>query len=105
MRPHGYAAMASTFNPQGTSSQAARYEIRVKGHLDPGWAERLGGLTATYENGGETLLAGLVVDQAALHGLLKAIRDLGVLLISVRRIAPEAGEAELRGSVLAPERN
>ncbi len=69
------------------------YAIRVAGHLDgqsAGWFE---GLTITLEAGGETLLAGVVVDQPALFGLLKKVRDLGLPLISVQRIA-EAGEPQ-----------
>src|ERR1043165_1496300 len=59
------------------------YEIRIKGHLDDRWADWFGGLTLTREDNGETLLAGEVVDQAALHGLLRQVRDLGMPLISV----------------------
>ena len=59
------------------------YEIRLKGHLDDRWAERFEGLTITLEENGDTLLTGPVVDQAALHGLLKKVRDLGLSLVSV----------------------
>ena len=59
------------------------YEIRIKGHLDDRWAEWFEGLTITLEDNGDTLLTGLVVDQAALHGLLKKVRDLGLPLVSV----------------------
>ena len=59
------------------------YEIRIKGHLDTRWADWFEGLTITALNNGETLLTGIVVDQAALHGLLKKVRDLGMPLISV----------------------
>ena len=68
------------------------YEIRLKGILDDRWTEWFGDLTITREPGGETLLTGFVVEQAALHGLLRKVRDLGVLLLSVRRIAP--GQAQ-----------
>jgi hypothetical protein len=64
------------------------YEIRVKGHLDDGWAGRFEGLTMTLEEDGVTLLAGPVVDQAALFGLLSKVRDLGILLLSVNRVEP-----------------
>jgi hypothetical protein len=61
------------------------YRIKVKGHLDRRWREWFGGLTITLEDNGETLLTGPVEDQAALHGLLRKVRDLGLPLISVTR--------------------
>ena len=64
------------------------YQIRVKGHLGPRWADWFGDMTITLEEGGETLLSGPVVDQAALHGLLRKVRDLGVPLISAIRVEP-----------------
>ena len=62
------------------------YEIRFKGHLDDRWAEWFEGLTITLEDNGDTLLTGPVIDQAALHGLLKKVRDLGLLLVSVNQV-------------------
>ncbi len=59
------------------------YEIRLKGHLDNRWADRIGDVTITLEDNGNTLLICPVIDQAALHGLLKRVRDLGMPLISV----------------------
>lgn len=64
------------------------YEIRIRGHLDDGWAAWFEGLTLTLQGDGDTLLAGPVADQAALHGLLKKVRDLGMPLVSVVRIGP-----------------
>jgi hypothetical protein len=64
------------------------YEIRLKGHLDDRWADYFESLTITREANGETLLSGSVVDQAALHGVLRKVRDLGLLLLSVTRVGP-----------------
>ena len=64
------------------------YHIRIKGHLGPGWTGWFEDLTITLEEGGDTLLTGPVVDQAALHGLLRKIRDLGMPLISAIRVKP-----------------
>ena len=64
------------------------YQIRVKGHLGPRWAAWFGGMTITLEDDGETLLTGPVADQAALHGLLRKVRDLGMPLISAIRVEP-----------------
>ena len=68
------------------------YEIRIKGHLDDKWAAWFEGLTITLEDNGDTLLTGPVVDQAALHGLLKKVRDLGMPLVSVSPV--EHGQAD-----------
>jgi hypothetical protein len=73
------------------SSQPTIYQIRIKSHLSPDWADWFEGLTITLEEDGDTLLSGPVVDQAALHGLLKKVRDLGLPLISVNCI--EASQA------------
>jgi hypothetical protein len=64
------------------------YQIRIKGHLGPQWTDWFGGLTITLEDNGETLLTGPVVDQAALHGVLRKVRDLGLPLLSVIRLKP-----------------
>ena len=64
------------------------YQIRIKGHLGPRWTDWFGGLTITPEDNGDTLLTGPVVDQAALHGLLRKVRDLGLPLISVIGVEP-----------------
>ena len=63
--------------------QSTVYQIRIKGHLDREWTDWFAGLTITLEEDGNTLLAGPVVDQAALHGLLRKVRDLGLPLVSV----------------------
>ena len=69
-------------------NQPAVYQIRIKGHLGPQWADWFGGLSITLEDDGETLLTGPVVDQAALYGLLRKVRDLGMPLISAVRVKP-----------------
>ena len=69
-------------------NQPMVYQIRIKGHLSPHWAEWFGGMTITLEDNGDTLLTGPVVDQAALHGLLRKVRDLGMPLISAVRVKP-----------------
>jgi hypothetical protein len=67
--------------------QPGIYEIRIKGHLGPQWLEWFEGLAITLEENGDTLLIGPVIDQAALHGLLKKVRDLGMPLLSVNSVA------------------
>ena len=62
------------------------YQIRIKGHLGRQWTDWFEGLTITLEEDGDTLLTGPVVDQAALHGLLKKVRDLGMPLVSVIQV-------------------
>ena len=64
------------------------YQIRIKGHLDPQWTDWFGGLSITLEDNGDTLITGPVADQAALHGLLKRVRDLGMPLVSVSPVEP-----------------
>jgi len=66
-----------------------RYEIRLKGHLDESYADWFEGLTFTHESDGSTTLMGENMDQAALHGLLKRIRDLGLPLLSVNQLDAE----------------
>lgn len=61
------------------------YEIRIKGHLNDRWTEWFDGMTITREANGETLISGLVVDQAELHSLLRRVRDLGLPLVLVKR--------------------
>ncbi len=72
-----------------TADGAGRYEIRLKGLLDSRWAAWFDGLTLTQQGDGTTIIHGLVVDQSALHGLLAKVRDTGLSLISVTRIAPD----------------
>jgi hypothetical protein len=69
--------------------EPGRYEIRLKGHLNARWADRFEGLSFTHKCDGTTILAGLVVDQAALYGLLRQVRDLGLPLLSVVHVGAE----------------
>jgi hypothetical protein len=71
----------------------ARYEIRLKGHLEDRWAARFDGLALTREDNGVTVLSGTVADQAALHGVLRAVRDLGMRLLAVTPLPPAPTEA------------
>jgi hypothetical protein len=64
------------------------YQIRIKGHLGQQWTDWFDGLTITLEYNGDTLLTGVLVDQAALHGILKKVRDLGMPLLSVNSVGP-----------------
>ena len=71
---------------------AARYRIRVQGQLSPEWAAYFGGLALSWQEPGQTVLVGQIVDQAALHGILNTIRDLGLPLLEVQRLPPEESE-------------
>jgi hypothetical protein len=62
------------------------FQIRIKGHLGDDWTDWFGGMTITLEENGDTLLTGPVVDQAALYGLLRRVRDLGMPLVSINRV-------------------
>jgi hypothetical protein len=66
------------------------YEIRIRGELDAGWSDWFAGLTCINLAGGETILTGSLPDQAALHGVLTRIRDLNLVLISIRRVGGDA---------------
>jgi hypothetical protein len=74
------------------TSNAQYYEIRLKGHLEARWVKWFDGLAITLDENGNTLLSGPVADQAALHGLLKKVRDLGMPLVSVNSVEPDAEE-------------
>jgi hypothetical protein len=72
--------------PTNEYDQSIDYEIRIKGHLDRRWTDRFNGLSMRYEADGTTVLNGPVADQAALHGLLQRVRDMGLQLISVTQV-------------------
>ena len=73
----------------GSHHGAGRYEIRLQGHLHSRWAAWFDALSLTNEPDGTTLISGLVVDQAALHGLLQKVRDVGLPLVSVTSVDPD----------------
>ena len=80
--------MSKELEPKPTPSQPAVYQIRLKGHLDSQWTFWFEGVTITLEEDGDTLLTGPVIDQSALHGLLRKVRDLGMPLVSVSPVEP-----------------
>jgi hypothetical protein len=88
--------MSNNPAPKTDFDEPLAYQLRVKGHLGAEWADWFGGLTISLEESGDTLITGRALDQAALHGLFKKLRDLGLTLISVNPILP---------GPLEPERN
>jgi hypothetical protein len=78
--------MSDTHAPSDARHEAGRYEIRLQGHLEPRWAAWFDGLSLTHKRDGTTVIYGPVVDQAALHGLLAKVRDLGLPLIAVIQV-------------------
>ena len=84
--------MSNELEPKLTPNPPLVYQIRIKGHLGHGWTDWFGGLSITLEANGDTLLTGPVIDQAALHGLLKKVRDLGMPLVSVSSVEPEPSQ-------------
>ena len=80
--------MSNEPNPERNADQPLVYQITLKGHLGHQWTDWFEGLTLTLEANGETLLTGPVADQAALFGLLRKVRDLGLPLVEVIQIKP-----------------
>jgi len=76
----------------GPHHSPGRYEIRLRGHLDSRWAAWFDGLSLSNEDDGTTIIGGPVADQAALHGLLQKVRDLGLPLVSVTQVQPDQPE-------------
>ncbi len=84
--------------PGGDEAPAPRYEIRVKGHLGSRWATWFDGMNLTAEDDGTTVIQGPVVDQAALHGLLQSLRDLGITLLSLIPLTADGAVEQPHGS-------
>lgn len=80
--------MSNQHSPSPRHDEPAVYEIRLRGRLGPQWTEWFGGMAITLEENGDTVLTGPVADQAALHGLLRTVRDLAMPLIAVNRLEP-----------------
>jgi len=78
--------MPDRYSAQTEQQEPIVYQVRIKGHLEDQWADWFEGMSITLEDDGTTLLSGPVIDQAALYGLLRKIRDVGVPLISVYRV-------------------
>ncbi len=89
--------MTANYNKKN-EMEIVTYQIRIEGHIDCQWSEWFDDLVITYEEGGATLLTGAACDQAALYGLLKKVRDLGLFLISVNRVEPTLGKIAKDGS-------
>jgi hypothetical protein len=85
--------MPNALYPATDSNQPMIYQIRIEGHLGSQWSDWFGGMTITLEDNGETLLTGAVIDQAALYGLLKKVRDLGMPLLAVNRVESSQANA------------
>ena len=84
--------MSDKLDPKSDPNQPTIYQIRIKGHLGQQWTDWFEGLTITLEENGDTLLTGPVVDDTALHGLLKKVRDLGMPLLSVNRVGSDQSD-------------
>ncbi len=84
--------MTGPRGPKRDRSEGGRYEIRLLGHLETRWAAWFDGMTLSHERDGSTVLSGPVADQAALHGLLQKVRDIGIPLVSVTYRGPEPYE-------------
>ncbi len=94
--------MSDERGPIPDPNLVAVYQLRVKGHLGPEWTDWFEGLAITLEEDGDTLLTGPIVDQAALYGLFRKVRDLGIPLVSVNRVEHEPVDTsgDTRGDTL-----
>jgi hypothetical protein len=87
--------MEDRFDSGNIQSQGGNYQIRVRGHVGQEWSDWFDGLTILPDDNGETVLSGPIADQAALHGLLKKVRDLGLPLLSVNCFGTSAADTQL----------
>ena len=96
--------MPQELDPHAEPGQPMAYQIRITGQLDARWADWFEGLTITLD-GDDTLITGPIIDQAALHGLLKRVRDLGMPLVSVSPVEParRSGQAGQVSCQVEPE--
>ena len=90
--------MAERHTSTTDSRDAGRYEIRLTGHLDARWTAWFDGLTVRHESEGTTVISGEIDDQAALHGLLQRVRDLGLPLVSVRQVEADPSDIPTDGT-------
>ena len=88
--------MSGTHASTGKHPEAGRYEIRLEGHLDARWSAWFDGLALTHDSDGTTVIQGRLVDQAALHGVLQKVRDLGLPLVSVTHVEPDQRRGAFR---------
>jgi hypothetical protein len=86
--------MSETHVSTGDNHEPRLYEIRLKGHLDARWADQFEGMSFTHESDGTTILSGPVADQAALHGLLRKVRDIVLPLVSVIQVDPKQANGQ-----------
>lgn len=91
--------------PAADHTATVQYELRVKGHLGDRWAAWFDGLSLTNSEDGSTVIRGPVIDQAALHGVLQKLRDIGIPLISLVQLRPEAPSAPPAPRTRTPEGN
>src|SRR5512138_2673835 len=87
---NGYKVMSNDLNSKTEPNEPEIYQIRIKGHLGCEWTDWFEGLAITLEDNGDMLLTGPMVDQAALYGLLRKVRDLGMPLVAVNKLEPDS---------------
>jgi hypothetical protein len=98
--------MTEAGGPTNDRREAGRYEIRIQGHLETRWAGWFDGLRLTHDSDGTTVIRGPVVDQAALHGLLQKVRDIGLPLVSVTHLGPkQENEPDVEATPIPYRRN